>query len=261
MICLLFSAFALILAISYWETCHPVLRTSKISLDSLPEKLNGFRILLISDLHANFYGNRFLKLVEGAACDCICITGDLIHKKQARDIGYAKEVLRVCAEKSPTFFVEGNHEAINPVYEQKLKNHLSALHIPVLENKGVVPFNGFPLYIYGVKCWKYDFGEYQPGDCFSVILTHRPDIYSLCAQQGADLILAGHTHGGQVQFFGRGLFSTGQGIFPKYSKGLYRDFSTPMFVTAGVGNHSKWIPRIFNSPGIDLLILSGKEGN
>ena len=66
-----------------------------------------------------------------------------------------------------------------------------------------------------------------------------------------DLILAGHAHGGQIRLFGHGLYAYGQGLFPKYTKGIY---DGKLIVSAGLANTSRF-PRINNPPEIVFLTL------
>ena len=67
-----------------------------------------------------------------------------------------------------------------------------------------------------------------------------------------DLTLSGHAHGGQWRFFGRGVFSPGQGLFPKYTSGMYD--GGRFIVGRGLGNPII-IPRIFNSPEVLVIRL------
>lgn len=86
---------------------------------------------------------------------------------------------------------------------------------------------------------------------YKVPLSHHPEYFDLIdsvhaapekpAAPSVNLMLCGHTHGGQWRLFNRGLFAPGQGFFPKYSKGVYGR----MAISAGLTN-TTWIPRINN---------------
>ena len=86
---------------------------------------------------------------------------------------------------------------------------------------------------------------------YKVLLSHHPEYYDQIdsvhvapetpSTPSVDLLLCGHTHGGQWRLFNRGLFAPGQGFFPKYSKGEYGR----MVISAGLTN-TTWIPRINN---------------
>lgn len=83
---------------------------------------------------------------------------------------------------------------------------------------------------------------------YRIVLCHHPEYYPLISDKPIDLILAGHAHGGQWRFFGQGIFAPGQGLFPKYTRGIYGN----MVVSAGLANE-KLIPRLWNPT--ELVIL------
>lgn len=86
-----------------------------------------------------------------------------------------------------------------------------------------------------------------------LLLSHHPEYYPV-VEPYADLILAGHGHGGHWRAFGRGVFSPGQGWFPKYTKGQYGK----MLVSAGLTN-TTWIPRINNPTELVIVEVGGVE--
>ena len=95
------------------------------------------------------------------------------------------------------------------------------------------------------------------GDPFWMLLAHRNDRfvgeYSLL---GADLTISGHGHGGiwRLPFVG-GVFGTQRNLFPSYTSGFYADNGASVFVSRGLGNSPKIIPRIFNRPQVAVITL------
>ena len=83
--------------------------------------------------------------------------------------------------------------------------------------------------------------EYCSAPGYHVLLSHHPEYYPLIPDS-IDLILSGHAHGGQWRFFGHGVWSPGQGWWPRYTKGVYEN---RLVVSAGLSN-TTWIPRLFN---------------
>ena len=82
---------------------------------------------------------------------------------------------------------------------------------------------------------------------YKLLLCHHPEYYPKYIKAlPIDLTLSGHAHGGQWRLFGRGAYAPGQGIFPKYTKGIY---DGRLIVTSGVGN-VYFIPKINNPPEI-----------
>ena len=93
---------------------------------------------------------------------------------------------------------------------------------------------------------------------FNILLSHRPELFDLYADRNIDLIFSGHAHGGQfrIPFIG-GLVAPDQGLFPKYTSGVYKQNQSTMIVSRGLGNSI--IPiRIFNRPEIVVVTLQSK---
>jgi predicted MPP superfamily phosphohydrolase len=94
-----------------------------------------------------------------------------------------------------------------------------------------------------------------PSDRLQLVLAHEPQYIEVYRNSEPDLVLSGHAHGGQFRIPGiGGLVAPGQGIFPKYTSGLYRTGNTTMIVSRGLGNSI--IPiRIFNRPHVIIIEL------
>ena len=112
------------------------------------------------------------------------------------------------------------------------------------------PRHAHPVHIDTESAW-LDIFENQDG--YKVLLCHHPEYWSLrepwLSEKRIDFVLSGYAHGSQVRFFGRGLYTPGQGWFPKYTGGVYdgkRIISRGLANTAGV-------PRVFNQLEIVYL--------
>lgn len=204
------------------------------------------RIAHISDLHEKEFGETNCVLfdaIERLQPDMIAITGDMIYDtytKQPNDT-YIENIAAWAPQVAPSFFVTGNHERVWPEY---VKDIFVQNGVTVLENK-YVPFraNGVTIEVGGVEDPTVDKYGYQklhfPQDGrFHLLLAHDPapfeDGY---VKTGADLVLCGHTHGGQIRFpGGKAIISPGDHRpFPKYSDGLYTSGSTQMIISMGLG--------------------------
>ena len=88
---------------------------------------------------------------------------------------------------------------------------------------------------------------------YTILLSHRPELFDTYVSCGVDLVLSGHAHGGQFRLpLIGGLVAPNQGFFPKYDAGLYTEGSTNMIVSRGIGNSI--IPLRFNNrPEIVLV--------
>ena len=88
-----------------------------------------------------------------------------------------------------------------------------------------------------------------------ILLTHRPELADVYDRSGAALTFCGHAHGGQIRLpFIGGLAAPGQGLFPKYTDGVYRLDNSEMVVSRGLGN-SVFPLRLFNYPQIVAVTL------
>ena len=96
-------------------------------------------------------------------------------------------------------------------------------------------------------------------DGYTVLLSHRPELFDTYARCGADLVFTGHAHGGQFRLpFIGGLVAPGQGLFPEFDSGLYTEGTTNMLVSRGIGNSI--IPIRFNNrPEIIIVELLTEE--
>jgi predicted MPP superfamily phosphohydrolase len=99
----------------------------------------------------------------------------------------------------------------------------------------------------------------RPEEELNVLLAHKPHYAKEYEEAGVDLVLTGHAHGGQWRFPGVGaLYAPGQGLFPKYTAGMYRLGKTVLCVSRGLGN-SSFPLRIENKPEIVTVILRGAK--
>ena len=92
-------------------------------------------------------------------------------------------------------------------------------------------------------------------DTYTILLSHRPELFEVYTESKVDLVLSGHAHGGQFRLpFVGGLVAPNQGLFPKYDAGLYTEENTNMIVSKGIGNSI--LPFRFNNrPEVILIEL------
>ena len=180
------------------------LRVNNVVSARLPRRFEGFRILHLSDLHADMSGpamDRVIELVTDLDYDICVLTGDFRAKTFGPFDAALDGVARVRASiKGPLYGVLGNHDTVRMV--------------PALEDMGIrmllnefeaIERGGERIYLAGIDdahFFRVDNIEKAaadvPADAFSVLLSHTPEIYRQAAHAGFDLLLAGHTHGGQI---------------------------------------------------------------
>ena len=93
-------------------------------------------------------------------------------------------------------------------------------------------------------------------DEYTILLSHRPELFDTYCSYNINLVFAGHAHGGQIRLpFIGGVIAPNQGFFPQYTSGLYQKGNTNMIVSRGLGN-SAFPFRINNRPEIVVVKLS-----
>ena len=230
----------------------------------IPESFDGFRIAQISDLHNAEFGegnSKLIELLSQSDPDIIVLTGDLIDSRQT-DIDVALAFARKAMKIAPVYYVSGNHEARAREYED-LKMGLLEAGVVVLENQKVqITREGENITLMGIDDpgfrEDYLFGDaaavaghaienLQDGsDGYTILLSHRPELFDVYVDTGMDLVFSGHAHGGQFRLpFIGGLVAPNQGFFPEYDAGLFSEVNTTMIVSRGVGNSI--IPIRFNN--------------
>lgn len=244
-----------------------------ITSEQLPKAFDGYRIAHISDLHNAEMGKdneKLLTLLCNAQPDIIAITGDLIDSRNT-DIEVALQFAKEAIKIAPCYYVTGNHEARISEYGE-FKEGLAELGIVVLEDERVeIERSGETITLIGVDDpsfqTDYLFGdsatimlgklqELMNGeDAYTVLLSHRPELFETYIKSGVDLVLSGHAHGGQFRLpFVGGIAAPNQGLFPKYDAGLYTNECTSMIVSRGIGN-SIFPFRFNNRPEVILIEL------
>ena len=243
--------------------------------DCVPEVFSGFRIVQVSDLHNASFGeeNRHLLAeLEKTEPDIIVLTGDLVDSRRT-DMGVALSFVQQAMEIAPCYYVTGNHEArITGLSE--LLDGLAEAGVTILRNDAVtLTRDGGSLVLLGVDDPSFA-TDYLTGDgaavmaetlaalttdAYTVLLSHRPELFDTYCRYEIDLVFSGHAHGGQFRLpFVGGLIAPNQGLFPKYDAGLFRQGNTSMVVSRGLGNSI--IPiRIGNPPEIVVAELYREE--
>ena len=245
----------------------------EIMSDKIPEAFTGFRIAQVSDLHNKDFGEGYgqlLTLLSQINPDIIVVTGDLIDSRQT-DLDVALEFAWQASKIARVYYVSGNHEARVPEYED-LKNGLVKAGVVILENQKVqITREGECITLMGIEDPSFQedylFGDSESvarqaienlqneSDGYTILLSHRPELFDLYVETEMDLVFSGHAHGGQFRLpFIGGLVAPNQGFFPKYDAGQFTEENTTMIVSRGVGNSI--IPIRFNNrPEIVLVTL------
>ncbi len=244
-----------------------------IASPAIPAGFDGYRIAQVSDLHNDSFGRdngRLVKALEKAQADSIVITGDLVDSRRT-DVDVAVSLAAQCVRIAPTYYVTGNHEE-NIADFSGLVERLQAAGVTVLRTEVAELERGgdtihlvgaddpfmLPKHIgYGANAERMAqaLQEVMPAEGYTVLLAHRPELFDTYIAVGADLILSGHLHGGQIRIpFLGGLFMPSQGFFPAYDGGAYTQGDAQMIVSRGLGN-SRFPLRVNNFPELVVVTL------
>lgn len=233
------------------RSCEEIMRETYYDLEANIAK--HCRIALISDLHDRD-GSAIIASIQQHKPDIIAIAGDLTNNLPDLPDSF-EPFIASCAAIAPTFYSLGNHEFSFTESEENIARESGAI---LLKDEyiscdglcigGLSSRTSPGIYSHRRKTvpprtdWLNDF-EARSG--YKILLSHHPEYYEpYLKARKIDLILSGHAHGGQIRLFGRGLFAPGQGILPKYTKGLH---DGRFIISAGLANTARLIPR-FNNP-------------
>ncbi len=216
-------------------------------------------VLHVTDLHTGYFCGpaelaRVVRLARELSPDLVVLTGDQLHGAHAPFSAWLRDGLTGLTAPSGVYQVAGNHDYRTGV--QTLFEALKPLGVVALHDEHrVVATPGGPLVLAGVNDLYYG-GRLdrtlagRPPELPVVLLSHRPDVLPAAAAAGVDVVLAGHTHGGQVCLAGVCL-SDFEG---PYRRGLYHQGGTVMVVSSGVGTTGLPL-RLFSPPEVALITL------
>ena len=243
----------------------------EVASNKIPMSFDGFKIAQISDYHCDSVPG-VSEEIRRIDPDLIVSTGDL-----ADDDGSYLPALHLCeqiAPVAPIYAVTGNHDVWRSDYgdfERDIKN----AGVTTLHNERVfLECDGEEISLSGIddpftlntakagEAVREYLSKIRGYDGYDILLFHRANLFDYVKEQGFDLVLAGHMHGGQIRFpSGRGFVSPSSGwtgkrsvFFPKYSGGRYNSDNTEMLVSRGIGN-PMLVPRIFNRPELAVITL------
>ena len=235
----------------------------------VPAAFDGTRVVLFTDIHRSFYFSRerltaLVDRVNGLAPDLIVLGGDYVYGGKDYESDAFAELARLKAPLG-TFAVLGNHDYAHlgddvndpaPAVEAA-----RAAGVRLLDNSGVwIEKSGQRLRLGGVSDLQQGLPDAAPtlegtlpGDLV-LLASHEPDFAEDLAPGAVDLVLSGHTHGGQLTFFGLWAPRVGSKYGQKYRTGMVQNAATTVIVSNGVGTSFPPL-RFFARPQIVVVTL------
>lgn len=241
-----------------------------LPLPHLPAGLEGLRLCHLTDLHVRKPRRRHRQLLDEMAAigdyDLLVLTGDYMCKPgdETDAMAVLGDVLEAAHPRLGTLGVFGNHDT------REFRRLAAAL--PVHWLTANAPWRGDELTVLGVDCAHGSYGgdmlhtllgeqtDTPPSSGatpWRMLLAHMPSWLPTAADAGIDLVLSGHTHGGQCRLPGARILHNGHGDWPaRLSSGILRMRSTVAVVSRGLGETKLDNLRIFCPPQALLITLS-----
>ncbi len=257
--------------------------TYEIKSDKITQ---DYTFALLSDLHNKSYGNQnraLLKEIDAGKPDAVLMAGDMMTAHKNSKYQTALELVQNIAAKYPVYYGMGNHEYRAGLYPEQYgnlyeeyRNGLQRCNVEPLINE-TVSLPSANIMITGLqmdRCYYQRFRKFpmrqeylsetigQPQkDKFQILIAHNPEYFEEYADWGADLVVAGHVHGGlmRLPYFG-GVVSPKLTLFPKYDGGRFREKESEMILSRGLGTHTLPI-RIFNPGELIMIHLCAEDKN
>lgn len=246
-------------------------------------KCEEYDFVMLSDLHDKEFGENNCKLIEAIDAinpKAVVFAGDMITSGMELSYDFSGTVrfIKELGKKYPIYYGIGNHEEKLKRCPNKFPGRWSELTtslelegIRIMQNESAfIEDAGIRFYCLDLEHPYYrkirtlsvpnGYIDGKLGKCnedeISVLIAHFPDQFPAYADWGCDYVLSGHVHGGVVRIpFLGGVISPQLKIFPKYDSGLFREKSTTMILSRGIGSHT--IPiRVNNKAEIVHVTLT-----
>ncbi|CAH0118715.1 MULTISPECIES: metallophosphoesterase [unclassified Paenibacillus] len=259
-------AIAILIVIMAREAQRTRVEELTVELERLPASWDGTVILFVSDLHRRIVPETLVADIRSRyPVELVLIGGDMTER------GVPLERTRANMERlrslGPAYAVHGNHDYKTDY--RRLDAVVQECGVKVLDNESVrFEKEGAELRLVGVDDphtgrdqLRLAFSETEPSSACTLLLAHDPAIMLRLGDEQADLVLAGHTHGGQICVPGLGPLFT-DAVYRRYSAGLYESdrmvngskYKTKLFVSRGFGTSR--LPIRFQCPAeINLITL------
>ena len=245
---------------------RPALANLNLEFENLPAAFDGFRLLHISDVHANGFdeaGQRLADLISGIEADLCLLTGDYKFEVAGPwDAAYPvmEAIAGAVRSRYGIAGILGNHDSL------EMLEPFEELGIKMLVNQNwEIKHRGETIHILGVDDPHYfgcdDLASARanlPEDSFKILMAHSPEIIPEAEAEGIHLYLCGHTHGGQICLPGIGALHLNANCERKYASGYWRHGRMQGHTSRGVG--SSCVPvRFACPPEISLVTLHRRE--
>lgn len=243
----------------YWF----VTRRVDIHVRGLDPRLDGYRLVQLSDLHIgamtpSWWARRWIDRANEERADAVVVTGDLVTS----GVAFHEDIANLVGDlrgRDGVFCAMGNHDYFGE--GEPLISLIRARGPKVLRNEGILlDRSGAPLYLAAIDdTWtkRADLDralEARPENVPTVLLAHDPDRFPQIAKRGVDVVLSGHTHGGQIAMPFLARYINASKLAHRFHVGVYKDGDSTLYVHPGLGTTGPPI-RLGVAPAIVVLTL------
>lgn len=258
----------LILYMHFIGTKGLIVREYKVESNQLPDSFHGFKVVQFSDLHylSTIHEKELKNIVNKInklKPDIVVFTGDLIEESKTtteNDLKVLTTYLNKIEASTGLYAIKGNHDYSNDNFEKVMNQ----TNFKILDNTYELIYyqENIPILLTGNgsiihndcdidKAFSYD----KMDNLYTISLIHEPDVTdNIIEKYSVNLILAGHTHNGQIRVPGLGaIMKVEEGkIYPNQE---YTLGNTKLYVSGGLGT-SMYEFRLFNHPSINFYRLT-----
>lgn len=259
-------------------SCATTFVTETYRLESPALGGGTLTLALISDLHSTVYGGDqepLLNAVREARPDLILLAGDIADDK--RPFRGTELLLRGVRGLAPVFYVTGNHEYMSGRIGE-IRRDLESLGVIILSDSyRRINIRGTEILVAGIEdpykkkredprynqegAMEREFRELDGVEGYKILIAHRPENIAKYRRYPFDLVVSGHAHGGQwriPRLLPNGLYAPNQGLFPRYTGGLYvfpraGGGELILVVSRGLSVNRPFFPRIYNRPELSVI--------
>lgn len=250
-----------------WEAFAVRLTRVRMLCPRLPPKFDGFTLLQISDAHLEVFGRRerkVLKIAQKLTPDVVAITGDIAFGREAAKV--MATIVQAAAASEGTYAVSGNADVRWPKSWAEVQEVLRAEGVEFLLNRHVILRRGeAQIILAGVEDPHTGLDdlpkalEGAPPNTFIFLLAHSPCLTIGAVEMGVDVMISGHTHGGQLRLPFVGPLLTRSGHGKELSSGYYPTSRLASFLEVDPGNLQVFVSRGIGSSFVPLRLLCPPE--
>lgn len=247
----------------YIEPYNLIVNEYKIENKNIPKSFDGIKIVHFSDVHYgttvnNKYLNKIVDLINKQKPDIVVFTGDFFDERKnisEKEISNINNTLSKINSNLGNYAVNGNHDIkYIEKFEKVMNNNFIVLNN---EEKLLYYKDSIPISIVGFTDARETETNYEILDnninYYRIILIHEPDEYNKIKDYNFNVIMSGHSHGGQVRVPLIGKVYTPDGS-KKYYDNYYKFNDKEMFISYGIGT-SLFDIRFNCTPSINLYRL------